>query len=108
MHRMFGLNLVSQWQVGCEHMRWRSHSEIVGFGALLLRLPALVSVKNLVFLLACNVWVVRCFALLYHAILRPFKYACSHKFIHNCGTTFGTKESRTMLHWISKFYRDYY
>ena len=32
MHRMYGLNLVSQWQVGCEDMRWRSHSEIVGCG----------------------------------------------------------------------------
>ena len=65
MHRMYGLVLVSQWQVGCEHMRWRSHSKIVGFGGLLLRLPALVNVKNLVFLLACNVWAVRCTTFLY-------------------------------------------
>ena len=91
MHRMYGLNLISQWQVGCEHMRLRSHSGIVGFGGLLLRLLALVSVKNLVFLLACNGWGVRCIALLCCTILRPFKYRCSHGSIHNWGTTFGTK-----------------
>ena len=44
----------------------------------MLRLPALVSVKNRVFMLACNVWVMRCIALLCHAILKPFKYGCSH------------------------------
>ena len=41
----------------------------------------------------------RCIALLCLAILRPFKYGCSHGSIHNWGTTFGTKESRTMSHW---------
>ena len=70
---------------------------------LLLRLSALVSVKNLMFWLACNVWAVRCTALLCRAILRPFKYACSHGSIHNWGTTYGTKESRTMSYWMSKF-----
>ena len=55
MQRMHGLNLSWQWQAGCEHVHLRSHSGIVCFGGLLLNLDALVSVKNLVFLLACNV-----------------------------------------------------
>ena len=29
-------------------------------------------------LLACNVWVMRYIALLWQAILRPFKYGCLH------------------------------
>ena len=29
-------------------------------------------------LLACSVWVMRCTALLWRAILRPFRYGCSH------------------------------
>ena len=44
----------------------------------MLRLPTLVNVKNRVFLLACSVWVMRCTPLLCRAILRPFKYGCSH------------------------------
>jgi hypothetical protein len=40
--------------------------------------PTLTSVKNLVLLLACNVWVIMWTALLCLAILRPFKYGCSH------------------------------
>ena len=40
----------------------------------LLRLLVLVSVKNRVFLLACNVWVMRCNALLCLAICRSFIY----------------------------------
>ena len=30
------------------------------------------------FLSACNVWAIRCTALLCLAILRPFRYRCSH------------------------------
>ena len=41
-------------------------------------LPALVSVLNLVFLLVCNVWVMRCTALLCLAILSPLRYGCLH------------------------------
>jgi len=43
----------------------------------LLWLPALTTVKNLVLLLACSVWVIRWTALLCLAILSPFKYGCS-------------------------------
>ena len=47
-------------------------------GGLLLRLLALVSVRNHVHLLACSVWVMRCIALLWRAILRPFICGFSH------------------------------
>ena len=59
-------------------MHLRSQSEIVCSGGLLLRLLALVSVKNRVFLLACNVWAMRCTALLCCAFVRPFTYGFSH------------------------------
>ena len=72
MHKMYGLNLACQWQASCEHVHLRSHSGIVYSSGLLLRLHALVSVKNPVFLLACSVWVMRCTALLCHASMRPF------------------------------------
>ena len=70
----FGLT----WHVVCGHVHLRSHSWIVYAGGLLCRLPALVNVKNRVCLLACNVWVMGCIALLCLAILRHFKYGCSH------------------------------
>ena len=41
-------------------------------------LPTFGTVYNRVFLLACDVWVIRCTALLCLAILRPFRYGCSH------------------------------
>jgi hypothetical protein len=56
----------------------RSRSEIVCLGGLLSRWHALVNVKNRVFLLVCNVRVMRCIALLCLAILKPFKYGCSN------------------------------
>ena len=49
MHRMSGLNLAWHWLVVCVHVHLRSQSGIVESGGLLLRLPALVSVKNQVF-----------------------------------------------------------
>ena len=55
-------------------MHLRSQSRIICYGNLLLRLPTLVSVKNRVLLLACNVLVMTCTALLCCVILRPFKY----------------------------------
>ena len=39
------------------HVHLRSHSGIVCSGGVLFWWPALVSVKNRVFLLACSVWV---------------------------------------------------
>ena len=78
MHRLSSLNLAWQWQAGCKHMHLRNHSGIVCSSGLLSRLFALVTKKNLVLLLACDVWVIRCTALLCRAILRPFKYGCSH------------------------------
>ena len=59
-------------------MHARSQSCIVWSGGWLLKLLALVNVKNLVFLLACSVWVIRWTALLCLVILSPFKYGCSH------------------------------
>ena len=38
----------------------------------------MINMQNWIFLLACNVWVMRCVALLCLAIRRPFKYRCSH------------------------------
>ena len=78
MHRISGLNLAWHWHVVCGHVHFRNHSEIVCSGGLLLRLPALVNAKNRVFSLACNVWVIRCTALLCLSILRPSKYGCLH------------------------------
>ena len=47
-------------------------------GVLLLIFHALVSVKNLVYLLAWSVWVMKCTVLLCRAILRPFRDGFSH------------------------------
>ena len=78
IHRISGLSLAWHWQGVCVHVHLRSHSGIVYSGGLLLRCPALVNVKNRVYLLACNVWVMRCTTLLWLVILRPFKYRCPH------------------------------
>jgi hypothetical protein len=78
MHKMSSLNLAWHWHDVCEHVHLRSQSRIVCSGGLLLRLPALVNVKNRVVLLACSVWVMRCTTLLSRAILRPFKYGFLH------------------------------
>ena len=71
MDRMYGLNFAWHWHVVCVHVHLRSHSGIVELGGLLLKLLALVNVKNMVDLLACSVWVTRCTALLWRDILRP-------------------------------------
>jgi hypothetical protein len=78
MHSMSGLSLGWHWHVVCVHVHWRSQSGIVCSGGLLFKWPALVNVKKRVFLWACNVWVMRCTALLCLAILRPFRYRCSY------------------------------
>ena len=65
-------------------MHLRTHSGIVCSDGLLLKVHALVSVKNLVFLLACSVWVMRYNSLLCCAILMPFTYGCS-QFDNRCG-----------------------
>ena len=59
MHRISGLNLTRHWHVVYGHMHLKSPSIIVCSGGLLLRLHALVSVKNWVCLLARSVWVMR-------------------------------------------------
>ena len=53
-------------------------SGVVESGGLLLKLFALVNVKNRVDLLACSVWAMRCIALLWRDILRPFMCGFSH------------------------------
>ena len=78
MHRMLGLSLASHLHGICWHEHLMSQSWIVCFGALLLSFHALVSVKNHVLLLAWSVWVMTCTTLLCRAILRPFRYGCSH------------------------------
>ena len=60
------------------HVHWRSQSGIVWSWGWLGSIPALVRVKNRVFLLACRVWAMRWSALLCLAIRRPFKNGCSH------------------------------
>ena len=72
IHKISGLSLAWHWQGVFVHVPSRSHSRIVCLGGLL------VNVKNRVFLLACNVRVMRCTTLLCLAILMPFKYGCSH------------------------------
>ena len=78
MHKIYGCSLAWHWHVICGHVHLRRRSGIVCSGGLSLRLFALVSVKNRVFMLACNAWVMRCTALLCLAILRPFKYGFLH------------------------------
>ena len=78
MHRIFGRSLAWHLHILCGHVHLMSQFGIACSGGLLLRLPALVSVKNPVFMLACNDWVMRCIALLCHVILKPFRYGCSH------------------------------
>jgi hypothetical protein len=78
MHRMSGLSLARHWHGFGWQVHWSSHSGIVCSCGWLLKWPAFVSVKNLVFLLACNVWVMRCSALLCRAILSPLRNGCSH------------------------------
>ena len=59
-------------------MHLSSQFGIVWLGILLLIFLALASLKNLVFLLAWSVWVMRCIALSCRATLRPFRYEFSH------------------------------
>ena len=66
MQRMSGLSLAWHWQSDYEHVHLRSHSRVACFGGLLLKVLALVNVKNLVFLLAFSVWVMRCIALFHY------------------------------------------
>jgi hypothetical protein len=60
---MYGLSLAWHWQGVCGHVQLSNHYGIVWSRDLLLILPALVSVKKRVFLLACSVCVMRCTAL---------------------------------------------
>ena len=78
MHIMSGLNLSWHWHGFCVHIHLRSLSGIVWSWGWLVSLPALVNVRDRVFLLACKVWVMRWTALLCLAIHRPFKYRWSH------------------------------
>jgi hypothetical protein len=49
-----------------------------GVGGAFAWVHALISVKNRVNLLACNVWTIRCTTLLYMDILRPSRCWLSH------------------------------
>ena len=55
MHRMSRLNLAWQWYVACVHVHLRSQFKIVWSVGMLLRLHALATVRNHMFLLACSV-----------------------------------------------------
>ena len=77
-HRMSSLSLVWHWHGFWWHVHWSSQFGIVCSCGWLSRWHALVRVRNLVFLLAFSVWVMRCTALLCLAILSPFRYGCSH------------------------------
>ena len=70
---MSGLSLARHWHGVWGHVHRKSQFGTVCSCVRLLCWPALVMVRNLVFLLACNVWVIRCTALLCLAILRPFR-----------------------------------
>lgn len=59
MQRMYGHSLAWHWQVDCGHVHLRSHFGIVCSSDLLSRVPTLVNVRNLVFLLVCSIWVMR-------------------------------------------------
>ena len=54
MHKMFGCSMASHLHVLCGHEHFMSQIGIVCSKGLLLRLHALVSVKNRVFMLACS------------------------------------------------------
>ena len=51
MHKIYGCSLARHWHVVCGHVHVRSLYGIVYLGVLLLRLLALVSVNNRVFIL---------------------------------------------------------
>ena len=55
-----------------------SHFKTIELGGLLLKFHAMISVRNLVNLLDCSVWTMRCTTLLWHDILRPFMREFSH------------------------------
>ena len=78
MHIMSGLSLAWHWHFLSEHVLARSQSGTVSSGGWLLWLHALVNVKNMMFLLACSIWVIKWTTLLCFVILSPFKYKCSH------------------------------
>ena len=78
MHRMSGLRLAWHWLGVWGHVHLSNHSRIVRSGGLLLILLALVSVNNMVVLLAWSVCVMRCTALSCLEICRPFRQGCSH------------------------------
>ena len=78
MHRTSRLSLAWHWHVVSVHVHLRSYSRIVWSGGVLFRCSTLASVKNWVFLWACNVCVMRCTALLCFAVLSPFKYGSTH------------------------------
>jgi hypothetical protein len=78
MHSMSGLSLAWHWHGVWGHVHASSHSGTVDSCGRLLRCPALVFVRNRVCLLACNVCVIICTALLCLAIRRPFKNGCLH------------------------------
>jgi hypothetical protein len=73
MHRMSGLSLAWHWHGFWRHVHCSSHFGIVCSCGWLLLWPALIRVRNLVFLFACSVWEIRCTTLLCLAILSPFR-----------------------------------
>jgi hypothetical protein len=75
---MSGLSLAWHWHGLCVHVHLISHYGFVWSWGWLVSLPTLVNLKNRVFLLACNVWVMRWAALLCHAMRMRFRYGCSH------------------------------
>ena len=63
-HRLSALNLVGHWHGGWVHVHFSIHYGIVESSGALLWYLALIKVKNLVNLLVCSVWEIRCITLL--------------------------------------------
>ena len=70
--RMPSLSFAWHWHGACAHVHRSSHSKIVESNGLLLKFHVLISVKNHVNLLVCNVWAMGYTVLLWCDILRPF------------------------------------
>ena len=78
MHRMSGLSFAWHLHVVCVHVHLSSHFGTIESSGLLLKLHAWVCVKISVDLLACGIWAMRCIAMLWRDIRKPFMCGFSH------------------------------
>lgn len=63
MHKMSSLSFAWHWHGVGAYVHLSSHFEVVESGGLLLKFHVLISVKNLMNLLACSDWATRCITL---------------------------------------------